>query len=101
MNNHPKATKQLAASEFPLFQMLMSIPVHTLDQIEKQQQATTPLKDSAIVTGKLTTELSVLEKTFKLMDTPISSGPALAQELPRRQRFSVPPMWPRFGTTIS
>ncbi|EDS31086.1 Eftud2 protein [Culex quinquefasciatus] len=80
--------------QFPLFQTLMSIPVHTLDQIEKQQRATTPLKDSAIVTGKLTTELSVLEKTFKLMDTPISSGPALDQELPRWQRFSVPPMWP-------
>ncbi|KAL1395589.1 hypothetical protein pipiens_000317, partial [Culex pipiens pipiens] len=59
----------------------MSNPVHTLDQIEKQQQATTPLKDSAIVTGKLSTELRDLKKTFKLMDIPISSGPAPAQEL--------------------
>ncbi|KAL9706104.1 hypothetical protein quinque_009622 [Culex quinquefasciatus] len=75
------AAKQPAASEVPLFQTLMSNPVHTLEQIEKQHRATTPQKDSAIVTGKLTPEVSDLENSFKLMGIPISSGPAPSQEL--------------------
>lgn len=75
------AAKQPAASEVPLFQTLMSNPVHTLEQIEKQHRATTPQKDSAIVTGKLTPEVSDLENSFKLMGIPISSGPAQSQEL--------------------
>ncbi|EDS27631.1 conserved hypothetical protein [Culex quinquefasciatus] len=60
---------------------LMSKPVHTLDQIEKQKRVTTPQKDFAIVTGKLTTEVSDLEKTFKVMGFPIRSGPEPVQEL--------------------
>uniref|UniRef100_A0A1Q3F0L5 Putative dcp1-like decapping family n=1 Tax=Culex tarsalis TaxID=7177 RepID=A0A1Q3F0L5_CULTA len=75
------AAKQPAASEVPLFQTLMSNPVHTLEQIEKQHRATTPQKDVATVTGKLTPEVSDLENSFKLMGIPISSGPAPAQEL--------------------
>lgn len=75
------AAKQPAASEVPLFQTLMSNPVHTLEQIEKQHRATTPQKDAAIVTGKITPEVSDLENSFKLMGIPISSGPAPAQEL--------------------
>lgn len=70
------AAKQPAASEVPLFQTLMSNPVQTLEQIEKQHRATTPQKD-----GKLTPEVSELENSFKLMGIPISSGPAPAQEL--------------------
>ncbi|EDS42531.1 conserved hypothetical protein [Culex quinquefasciatus] len=58
-----------------------NVPVHTLDQIEKQKRATTPQKDFAIVTGKLTTEFSDLEKTFKMMGIPIRSGPEPVQEL--------------------
>ncbi|EDS35528.1 conserved hypothetical protein [Culex quinquefasciatus] len=52
----------------------MQSPVHTLDQIEKQKRATTPQKDFAFVTGKLTTEVSDLEKTFKVMGIRIRSG---------------------------
>ncbi|KAL1398870.1 hypothetical protein pipiens_000201, partial [Culex pipiens pipiens] len=58
-----------------------NVPVHTHDQIEKQKRATTPQKDFAIVTGKLTTEVSDLEKTFKVMGIPIRSGPEPVQEL--------------------
>lgn len=75
------AAKQPAASEVPLFQTLMSNPVHTLEQIEKQHRATTPQKDAVVVTGKLTPEVSDLENSFKLMGIPISSGPAPVQEL--------------------
>lgn len=75
------AAKQPAASEVPLFQTLMSNPVHTLEQIEKQHRATTPQKDAVVVTGKVTPEVSDLENSFKLMGIPISSGPAPAQEL--------------------
>lgn len=74
------AAKQPAASEVPLFQTLMSNPVHTLEQIEKQHRATTPQKE-ATVTGKLTPEVSELENSFKLMGIPINAGPAPVQEL--------------------
>lgn len=75
------AAKQPAASEVPLFQTLMSNPVHTLEQIEKQHRATTPQKE-ANVTGKLTPEVSELENSLKLMGIPINAGPAPApQEL--------------------
>ncbi|EDS45470.1 decapping protein 1 [Culex quinquefasciatus] len=63
------AAKQPAASEVPLFQTLMSNPVHTLEQIEKQHRATTPQKDSAIVTGKLTPEVSDLENSFNELES--------------------------------
>ncbi|KAL1401552.1 hypothetical protein pipiens_020020 [Culex pipiens pipiens] len=56
-------------------------PVHTLDQIEKQHPATTPQKDSSIVTGKITAEVSNLENSFKLMGTLINTEPAPAQVL--------------------
>lgn len=74
------AAKQPAASEVPLFQTLMSNPVHTLEQIEKQHRATTPQKE-VTVTGKLTPDVSELENSFKLMGIPINAGPAPAQEL--------------------
>lgn len=76
------AAKQPAASEVPLFQTLMSNPVHTLEQIEKQHRATTPQKEANAATGKLTPELSELENSLKLMGIPINSaGSAPAQEL--------------------
>lgn len=74
------AAKQPAASEVPLFQTLMSNPVHTLEQIEKQHRATTPPKEVNIA-GKLTPEVSELENSLKLMGIPISANPAPAQEL--------------------
>lgn len=67
------AAKQPAASEVPLFQTLMSNPVHTLEQIEKQHRATTPQKE-APVSGKLTPEVSELENSFKLMGIPLSTA---------------------------
>lgn len=74
------AAKQPAASEVPLFQTLMSNPVHTLEQIEKQHRATTPQKEAS-ATGKLTPEVSELENSFKLMGIPINAGPAPTHEL--------------------
>ncbi|EAT47731.1 AAEL001187-PA [Aedes aegypti] len=74
------AAKQPAASEVPLFQTLMSNPVHTLEQIEKQHRATTPQKE-ATVTGKITPDVSELENSFKMMGIPINTGPAPVQEL--------------------
>lgn len=74
------AAKQPAASEVPLFQTLMSNPLHTLEQIEKQHRATTPQKE-ANATGKLTPEVSELENSLKLMGIPINSGSAPTQEL--------------------
>ncbi|XP_062534524.1 mRNA-decapping enzyme 1A-like [Armigeres subalbatus] len=74
------AAKQPAASEVPLFQTLMTNPVHTLEQIEKQHRATTPQKE-ATATGKLTPEVSELENSFKLMGIPINAGSAPVQEL--------------------
>lgn len=74
------AAKQPAASEVPLFQTLMSNPVHTLEQIEKQHRATTPQKE-ANIPGKLTPDVNELENSLKLMGIPINAGPAPAQEL--------------------
>ncbi|XP_055637720.1 mRNA-decapping enzyme 1A-like [Toxorhynchites rutilus septentrionalis] len=73
------AAKQPAASEVPLFQTLMSNPVHTLEQIEKQHRATTPQKE-ALPSGKLTPEVSELENSFKFMGIPINTGPVPVQE---------------------
>lgn len=74
------AAKQPAASEVPLFQTLMSNPVHTLEQIEKQHRASSPQKEVA-GTGKLTPDVSELENSLKLMGIPINTGPAAGQEL--------------------
>ncbi|XP_058450188.1 mRNA-decapping enzyme 1A [Malaya genurostris] len=74
------AAKQPAASEVPLFQTLMSNPVHTLEQIEKQHRAPTPQKE-IIVTGKLTPEVGDLESSFKLMGIPVNTGQPPVQEL--------------------
>ncbi|XP_058815860.1 mRNA-decapping enzyme 1A [Topomyia yanbarensis] len=74
------AAKQPAASEVPLFQTLMSNPLHTLEQIEKQHRAPTPQKD-VNATGKITPEVGELENSFKLMGIPVNTGPPPAQEL--------------------
>ncbi|XP_055594423.1 uncharacterized protein LOC129745391 [Uranotaenia lowii] len=70
------AAKQPAASEVPLFQTLMTNPVHTLEQIEKQHRATTPQKEGVPGTGKKTPEVIDLEHNFKMMGIPVSTGPA-------------------------
>lgn len=68
------AAKQPVAAEVPLLQTLMSNPVHTVEQIEKQHRATTPQKEITI-TGKITPEVNDLEASFKLMGIPITTGP--------------------------
>ncbi|XP_058126368.1 mRNA-decapping enzyme 1A [Anopheles ziemanni] len=68
------AAKQPAASEVPRFKT--HAPVHTLEQIEKQHRASTPLKDAGGggVEGKITPDVSELESSFKRMGIPIVSA---------------------------
>ncbi|KFB39320.1 AGAP012645-PA-like protein [Anopheles sinensis] len=66
---------QPAASEVPRFKT--HAPVHTLEQIEKQHRASTPLKDAGGgggVEGKITPDVSELESSFKRMGIPIVSA---------------------------
>jgi mRNA-decapping enzyme 1B len=57
------AAKQPAASEVPLFQRLLSNPVQTVEQIEKQHRTSTP-------SGKVTPDVTEIENSFKFMSIP-------------------------------
>ena len=66
------AAKQPAASEVPLFQRLLSNPVQTVEQIEKQHRTSTP-------SGKISPDVNEFENSFKFMSIPGqgTSGPEL------------------------